>query len=85
MPTNTAETRRTADLANYALNRRPENRRIYAEQQVTWFYSDLLKAQHGFYTKLRPHGQIWESRVTKAERDLAEAHASLDALQAGLV
>lgn len=85
MPTtNTA--RRTADQANYSLNRRPENRRIYAEQQVAWFYADLLKAQHGkhrvpLFSSLVDY---WYARQMKAERDLAEAHAHLDALTAGL-
>lgn len=89
MPTtNTA--RRSADLANYALNRTPENRRCYAEQQVSWFYADLLKAQHGVHSSRVSAGMLsthwrshWLSREAKAERDLAEAHASLDALLAG--
>jgi hypothetical protein len=84
MPTTNAA-RRSVDLANYALNRRPENRRIYAEQQVAWFYADLLKAQHGRATAVRGEvAQHWLGRELKAVRDLAAAHASLDALQAGL-
>lgn len=81
MPTtNTA--RRSADLANYALNRTPENRRIYAEQQVAWFYADLLKAQHGWHTARTEAGMFhWNERRCKAVRDLAQAHASMDALQ----
>lgn len=83
MPTtNTA--RRSADLANYALNRTPENRRIYAEQQVSWFYADLLKAQRNYHNRRGDvRSDFWARRQAKAERDLAEAHASLDALQAG--
>lgn len=83
MPTTNSVLHRSGDLANYALNRKPENRRIYAEQQVAWFYADLLKAQHGLWHGPDHHFKHHKNRAAKAQRDLAEAHASLDALQAG--
>jgi hypothetical protein len=75
---------RTKDQANYAANRTPENRRIYAEQQVVWFYSDLLKAQHGMFSSaaFSPRAEHFYQRGQKAIGDLAEAHASLDAITA---
>lgn len=76
---------RTIDQANYALNRTCENRRIYAEQQVAAFYADLLKAQRGFWTARTFAGEDAFLRMQdKAERDLAEAHAKLDAIHLGV-
>lgn len=71
--------RRSLAEANDAALRRPENRRIYAEQQIDWFYTELLKAQRGVHnsrvtgntTYWRAH---WNARVYKSERDLAAAH-----------
>lgn len=73
---------RTAEDANRALSRTPENRRIYAEQQIDWFYVELLKAlwQDNAFTALghcdrfRVEAGYWRERAAKAERDLAGAH-----------
>jgi hypothetical protein len=74
---------RTIDDVSYAANRRPENRRIYAEQQVDWFYADLLKAQSQLHA-CDPNGLRacwWSARQAKSEFDLAEAHDRLAALE----
>lgn len=72
---------RTIYDATYAYNRRPENRRIYAEQQIDWSYTDLLKAQRGCSLRLAPvMGEYWNGRLLRAYRNLAEAHARLAAL-----
>lgn len=70
--------RRSLAEANEAANRRPENRLIYAQQQVDWFYTDLLKAQRWFHLS---HGVRGASAMRKAARDLAEAHERLTALE----
>jgi hypothetical protein len=80
----TDTTRRTADQANYALNRRPVNRRIYAEQQEAWAYADLLKVQEGLHTARTEAGkEFCRERQVRLEQNLAKAHANLDALQTG--
>jgi hypothetical protein len=72
---------RTKDQSNYAINRRPENRRIYAEQQVSWFYAALLKSLHRMATSKDAAERLFHlSRAVRQEDDLAEAHAKLDAL-----
>lgn len=60
-------------------NRTPENRLICAEQQVSWLYADLLKAQHQVERgSLRFHG-FQVARLGQAIAKLAAAHAILDA------
>lgn len=71
---------RTKEKANYRINRTPENRRIYIEQQVSWFYADLLKAQHGMQGPLADRTYYWHARAMRALANLDEAHARLAAL-----
>lgn len=65
---------RTIDDANYAANRTPENRRIYAEQEIEWAYAELLKAQHGYHFGMPQRLAHFVTRGVKAELDLAAAH-----------
>lgn len=65
---------RTIDDVSYSYNRRPENRRIYAEQQLDWAYAELLKAQHGSARAGHTGFSYWSFRLINAQQALAEAH-----------